>query len=38
MGKAESIEMCMNGNLPDIKTDKKENWHGTILYKQKIEK
>lgn len=38
MGYAESIEMYRNGNLPDIRTNKKAGWHGTVLYKIKIEK
>jgi DNA repair protein RadD len=38
MGHAESIELYMNGRLPDIKTDKKVGWHNTVLYKIKIEK
>lgn len=36
MGHAESIEVYMNGRLPDIKTDKKVGWHGTVLYKHKV--
>ena len=38
MGKAETIELYKNNNLPDIKTSKKEAWHGTVLYKMKIQK
>lgn len=38
LGHAESIEMYKNGNLPDIKTDKKEGWHGKVIYKIKIDK
>jgi DNA repair protein RadD len=33
MGYAESIELYKNGNLPDIRTSKKEGWHGMVLYK-----
>jgi DNA repair protein RadD len=38
LGRAESIELYRNGNLPDIKTNKKESWHGQIIYKMKVEK
>jgi len=36
MGYADSIELYKNGNLPDIRTSKKEGWHGKILYKMKL--
>lgn len=38
MGYAESIELYKNGNLPDIRTNKKVGWHGTVLYKMQIQK
>lgn len=38
MGYAESIELYKNGNLPDIRTNKKAGWHGTVLYKIKMQK
>ena len=38
MGYAESIELFKNGNLPDIRTNKKVGWHGTMLYKMQIQK
>ena len=37
MGYADSIELYKNGDLPDIRTSKKEGWHGKILYKMKIQ-
>lgn len=38
MGYAESIELYKNGNLPDIRTNKKSGWHGTVLYKMELSK
>lgn len=37
IGHAESIELYMNGRLPDIKTDKRTGWHGRELYRIKID-
>lgn len=37
MGHAESIEIYKHGKLPDIRTDKKDGWHGQVLYKMKLQ-